>query len=107
MLAQALIFYQKNDMIVLRIEITCNTGFNWKVFDVKITILKKVPEDKIGYLNKNDIKLEPAEEATYKYLLLFGFNIEVIIPTNVKGMSNPDILISGGIWEIGAFVVWY
>ncbi len=67
---------------------------------MKITVLEKVPKDKIGHLNKNGVRLEPAEEATFKYLLLFGFNIEVIMPTSIKGISNPDILISGGVWEV-------
>lgn len=55
---------------------------------------------KIGYYNTNGVHLEPIEESTFKYLTLFGFNIETIVPTNIKKAHNPDILLSGTICEV-------
>lgn len=66
---------------------------------MKITELCKVPESRIGKLNKNGIVLEPHEEDTAKYLVLFGFNIEAIRPTNTPKMKNSDFLINGAIHE--------
>ena len=67
---------------------------------MRITVIEKVPKDKIGRVNKNGVKLEPCEEATFDYLTLFGFDIEIIKPTRMKKVKNPDILICGTIWEV-------
>lgn len=66
---------------------------------MKIKELAKVSKDKIGYINRNGVKSEPNEEATFRYLTLFGFNIELIKPTGTKKAKNPDVLIMGSIWE--------
>ena len=31
---------------------------------------------------------------------MFGFNLELIRPSSIKKIHNPDVLIMGGIWEI-------
>ena len=69
---------------------------------MKIIELHKVPKNKIGKFNKNGIKLEPHEENTAELLTLYGFNIEVIRPINTPGANNPDILMTGTIWEMKA-----
>ena len=66
---------------------------------LKITELRKVPKDKIGYLNTNNVILQPNEKTTFKYLTLFGLNIEIIQPTLTENAKNPDALIFGIIWE--------
>lgn len=48
---------------------------------MRIKELARVSKDKIGYINVNGVKLEPNEEATFNYLTLFGFNIELIKPS--------------------------
>ena len=67
---------------------------------MKINVIEKVPKNKIGKLNKNGVKSESCEEDTLNYLILFGFNVELIKPSNIKKMHNPDALIMGSIWEI-------
>ena len=64
--------------------------------------LEKVPKDKVGRIEKNGIKLEDHEEKTIRFLLKYGFNIELIRPVSIPKMNNPDILVSGAIWEIKA-----
>ena len=71
-----------------------------KIPHMKIVELHKVPKNKRGKINKNGIKPEPCEKFTLNYLILFGFNIELIKPVGVKGTNNPDVLIFGTIWEI-------
>lgn len=67
---------------------------------MKITILQKVPRNKVGKINKNGVVPKPNEEFTFKYLILYGFNIEIIRPSSTEKMKNPDILIMGTIWEV-------
>ena len=67
---------------------------------MKINEIKQVPDSKIGKLNKNKVVPKPNEEFTLNYLLLFGFNIELIRPTSTQKVKNPDVLIMGTIWEI-------
>lgn len=67
---------------------------------MRIKEIPKVPNNKIGRVNKNGVKPEPNEEATFNYLTLFGFNIELIRPTSIKKAKNPDVLIFGTIWEV-------
>ena len=55
---------------------------------MKITVINKVPKNKIGILNKNGVKLKPNEDFTFKYLTLFGFNIEVIKPSSIEKGGN-------------------
>ena len=44
---------------------------------MKIKELVRVPDDKIGRVNKNGVKPEINEENTFNYLTLFGFNVEL------------------------------
>lgn len=67
---------------------------------MKITEIKKVPKNKIGKINKNGVVPKPNEEFTFNYLVLFGFDIDLIQPTNARKVKNPDILIMGAIWEV-------
>ncbi len=67
---------------------------------MKIRMLQQVPHNKIGRVDKNNVKLEPHEESTILYLSQFGFDIELIRPSSTKKSNNPDILIMGTIWEI-------
>ena len=67
---------------------------------MKIIELHQVSDNKIGKINKNGIKPEPNEEKTLNYLTLFGFDIELIRPSNTYKTKNPDVLIFGTIWEI-------
>lgn len=67
---------------------------------MKIKELPKVSKDKIGHINKNGVKSELSEEATFDYLTLFGFNIELIKPTSTEKAKNADMLIMGSIWEV-------
>ena len=69
---------------------------------MKIIELKKVPKNKIGKLNKNGVKLEPHENKTAKLLILYGFSIEAVRPTNTPNANNPDIFMTGTIWEMKA-----
>ena len=48
------------------------------------------------------MKLESNEEQTFRYLTLFGLNVELIRPTGMKTVKNPDALILGTIWEAKA-----
>ena len=67
---------------------------------MKIIELKKVSKNKIGKFNQNGVDLEPHEKRTAKLLTLYGFNVEAIRPSNIPKMHNPDILMSGTIWEM-------
>ncbi len=67
---------------------------------IKVKTLAKVTDNKIGFLRKNGVKSGPNEESTFNYLTLFGFNVELIRPSNTKKMRNPDIFIAGTIWEV-------
>ena len=69
---------------------------------MKIIELYPIPRNKRGTFHKNGIRLEPHEEKTAKLLTLYGFNIEIIKPINTPKMNNPDILLSGTIWEMKA-----
>ena len=69
---------------------------------MKIIELRQVPKNRWGKFHKNGIRLEPHEERTAEFLVLYGFNIEVIRPMNTPKTHNPDILMSGTIWEMKA-----
>ena len=69
---------------------------------MKIIELHQVPKNRRGSFHKNGIRLEPHEERTANYLTLYGFSIEVIRPMNTPKVHNPDILMSGMIWEMKA-----
>ena len=69
---------------------------------MKIIELYQVKKNKRGVFHKNGVKLEPHEEKTARFLVLYGFNIEAIRPVNTPKVKNPDILMSGTIWEMKA-----
>lgn len=69
---------------------------------MKIVKLNKVKKEKIGHVNLNGIELEPQERKTIRLLKKYGFNIEIIRPTNTPKTKNPDLLMLGTIWEMKA-----
>ena len=69
---------------------------------MKIIELKQVPKNRQGSFHNNGVRLEPHEERTAEFLVLYGFNVEVICPNNSPRFKNPDILMSGTIWEMKA-----
>lgn len=70
-----------------------------KVSKVKIIEHKKVRKSQYGVVKKNN-RLEPHEENTVYCLAEYGFDIETIIPSNMPGAKNPDILMLGTFWEM-------
>lgn len=67
---------------------------------MKIKELQKVSKHKIGRVDKNNIDIEPHEDSTILYLAQFGFDIEVVKPTNAYKAKSPDIFMMGAIWEM-------
>ena len=67
---------------------------------MKIKELKPAPSHKIGKVNKNGVITEPHEDSTILYLTQFGFNIDLIKPTNAHKTKSADIFMSNSIWEI-------
>ena len=57
-------------------------------------------KNKIGKINYNGIKLEPHEEKSLEFLSSKGMDIEIVRPVNIPHFHNPDILISGVLWEL-------
>ena len=70
-----------------------------RMFAMKIIELQRVSKDKIGRVNKNNVKLYPHEDSTALHLTQFGFNIEYIMPSHIYKSTNPDFLVNGAIWE--------
>ena len=66
---------------------------------MKITELKPVPKNKIGRIIAKNVHLEPHEYETVLFLVLFGYNIEIVTPTNIPKSNNPDFIINGAVWE--------
>ncbi len=66
---------------------------------MKVNELKPVSKSKIGRIIAKDIHLEPHEYETILFLALFGFNIEIVKPTNIPKANNPDFVINGAVWE--------
>lgn len=66
---------------------------------VKIKRLFKVTKAR-GRANFNGRELESHEKKTIKLLVDYGFDVEVIIPSNIPGSRNPDILLFGTFWEM-------
>ena len=46
------------------------------------------------------MKLEEHEIDSLEFLAGKGFNIEVVIPTNIPRFNNPDIFVNGETWEL-------
>ena len=66
---------------------------------MKVRELKKVPKHKIGRVDTNGVHLEVHEYDTIYCLASFGFDVEVIVPTNTPKTHNADYLINGSLWE--------
>ena len=85
----------------LKIEVRDDNIYNVAMEKkLKVRELKPVSGNKVGRIKKNGIITEPHEDSTFVFLAQFGFDIELIKPTNIRKAKNPDILISGVIWEI-------
>lgn len=54
----------------------------------------------IGNVKFNGKKPEPHERRTIDFLSILGYDVETIIPSNVPGSRNPDILMMGTFWEM-------
>ncbi len=67
---------------------------------MKTKKFRKSSKTRLGKIETNNVILEEAERKTILLLKEFGFNIEVIRPVNTPKTENPDVLISGTIWEI-------
>lgn len=65
-----------------------------------MSVLEKVPKDKIGKINSNGVKLEAHEYDTILLLALYGLDIEFIKPSNTPKSTSPDIFMLGGTWEM-------
>ena len=55
---------------------------------------------KQGALKQNGVHLREHEYQTVKILLNEGYDIELIPPSQIKGLPMPDIMMSGIPWEI-------
>ena len=65
------------------------------------TIQLAMPRNgKHGIIRYNGGKPEPHERKTIRCLSAYGFDVETIIPSNVPGSRNPDILMMGTFWEM-------
>ncbi len=55
-----------------------------------------------GNLIQNGVHMQDHEFQTVKLLLAQGYNIELIPPSQIKGLRMPDIIMNGMRWEIKA-----
>ena len=55
-----------------------------------------------GKLIQNGVHLQEHEYQTVKLLLDRGYDIELIPPSQIKGLTMPDIMMNGVAWEIKA-----
>ena len=67
---------------------------------MRIIELKPVSDSEVGRIIKNDVKLEPHEYETIFHLTSFGFDIELVKPSNVPHSKNPDLEMQGTSWEM-------
>ena len=66
---------------------------------MKIIELTTPRKQRIGIVNTNNTHLENHEYETIHFLASFGFNIDIIRPTNAPGTRTPDFLLNGAVWE--------
>lgn len=66
---------------------------------MKIVELQKVSPAKIGHIDENGVKPKKHERYTAEYLVLYGFNVVFIVPSNAYKTKNADFLLNGSIWE--------
>ncbi len=64
--------------------------------------MNRKTQSHLGTLKQNGVHLKEHEYATIKVFLESGCNIELIPPSNIKGLHLPDIYINGVPWEIKA-----
>ncbi len=53
-----------------------------------------------GNLTQNGVHLREHEYKTVKLLLEKGYDVELIPPSQIKGLTMPDIMLKGLPWEI-------
>lgn len=53
-----------------------------------------------GKLTQNKVHLKAHEYMTVKLLLENGFDVELIPPSEIKGLRMPDIVLNGKAWEM-------
>ena len=56
----------------------------------------------MGILKQNNVHLEDHEYETVKLLLSLGYDIELIPPSQIKGLRMPDLMMQGIPWEMKA-----
>lgn len=66
-----------------------------KIIEISISDLNSVGKIKI-----NGGKPESHEKKTIDFLANLGYDVETIIPSNIPGSRNPDILMMGTFWEM-------
>ena len=73
---------------------------NRKKVRIKIVELTPPKNSKRGRIKYNGKEPLPHEKKTIKCLSKYGFDVETIIPSNMPGSHNPDILMMGTFWEM-------
>ena len=73
---------------------------NPRKIKIKITELKKPASGRVGRKKYNGNEPLPHEKRTIRCLNEYGFDVETIIPSNMPGSRNPDILMMGTFWEM-------
>lgn len=73
---------------------------NQKKIGIKIVELEKPKDGRRGRIKYNGREPLPHEKRTIECLADYGFDVETIIPSNVPGSRNPDILMMGTFWEM-------
>ena len=69
-------------------------------FNSGIDRIKYNNDMKKGILKQNGVHLRDHEYATVKLLLENGFDVELIPPSEIKGLRMPDIMMNGIPWEM-------
>ena len=69
---------------------------------MKIDSLEPVSKRKKGRTYYNGVRSELHEKSTFRHLNKYGYNIEVVVPSQTPNSRNPDALINGVLWEAKA-----
>ena len=67
---------------------------------MKITERTPVPRKEYGKILFKNHNLEQHEISTVFCLASFGFDIELLPPTDIPNSNNPDLLLHGTFWEM-------
>ena len=59
-----------------------------------------VEKTKVGRIIKNEVILQPHEYETVFHLASYGFDIELVRPSNIPHSNNPDLEMMGTYWEM-------